>query len=388
VKAAASRSSAVRFIVALGLISLFADVTYEGARSITGPFLGTLGASAAAVGFIAGFGELAGYTLRLVSGFTVDRTRSYWRWTIVGFIVNMGAVPLLAFAHRWEVAALLMVAERAGKAVRTPPRDVMLSQAARITGQGWGFGLHEAMDQTGAFCGPLIVAWTVASTHAYTRGFAVLAIPAALAILSLFTAYFFFPDPSRFEEPRTTALTAEGLPRQFWMYTIAAGLVAAGIADFALIAYHFQHAGVTSPAETPVFYSVAMGIEALAALFFGRLFDTLGIGVVIAGILLTAIASPLVFLGSFYPALAGMALWGAGMGAQNSALRASIAGLVPTERRGSAFGLFNTVYGVLWFVGSAAMGLLYSRSILAVVAFAMTSQLLAVPLIAAARKKS
>lgn len=383
-----TRQSAVRFIVALGLISLLADVTYEGARSITGPYLGSLGASAAVIGLVAGGGELVGYTLRLLSGYAADRTRSYWMLTIGGYAVNLLAVPFLALAHRWEVAAALIVAERAGKAVRTPARDAMLSQASKLTGHGWGFGLHAAMDQVGAFIGPLIVAVTLAQSHQYSRGFAVLAIPALLAIATLFTARAFYPDPARFETIPISAPLATKLPRTFWIYVVAAGLTAAGIADFALVSFHFQKNNITSAAITPVFYSISMGFEAISALVFGRLFDKRGIAVVVVGVIMLALSTPLVFLGSFSVALAGMAIWGVGQGAQQSALRAGIAELVPSERRGSAYGIFNTVYGLLWFVGSATMGLLYGRSILALVGFGMLCQLIAITLLWSVRKKA
>jgi MFS family permease len=382
-----TRANAVRFIVALGLISLLADVTYEGARSITGPFLGSLGASAAVVGTVAGLGELVGYTLRLLFGYAADRTRAYWALTITGYVVNLLAVPFLALAHRWEIAAALIIAERAGKAVRTPARDVMLSQASTLTGRGWGFGLHEAMDQIGAFVGPLVVAVTLAQSHQYTRGFAVLAIPAGLAIATLLTARGFYPDPTRFETEHPAAISTTGYPRTFWIYVAAAGLIAAGIADFALVSFHFQQAHIAAAAVTPVFYSVAMGVEAIAALVFGRLFDKRGIAIVVFGVILLALSTPLVFLGSFYVALAGMAVWGAGQGAQQSALRAGIAELVPSERRGSAYGIFNTVYGLLWFAGSATMGLLYGRSVFALVAFGMVCQLFAIPLLWSVRQR-
>lgn len=383
------RRKAVRFIVALGLISLLADATYEGARSITGPFLGALGASAVLVGFVAGFGELVGYTLRLAFGFAADRTRAYWPLTIVGYIVNLVAVPLLAFAHRWEIAAALIVAERAGKAVRTPARDVMLSQASRLTGRGWGFGLHEAMDQTGAFLGPLLVAATLAGSGLYARGFAVLAIPAGLAIATLIAARLMYPDPGRFEAEHAQAeLETVGLSRTFWLYAAAGGLMAAGIADFALISFHFAKAQVVSSTLIPVFYAIANGVEALAALAFGRLFDKLGVRVVILGAVLLAFASALVFRGSFAMALVGMVLWGAGQGAQRTTLSAGIANLVAPERRGSAYGIFNTVYGMLWFLGSATMGLLYGRSIGALVAFSVLCQAAAIPLLLAARARA
>lgn len=385
--AAASRQSAIRFIVALGTISLFADVTYEGARSINGPFLGMLGASAAIIGIVSGAGELAGYLLRLFSGIAADRTRAYWTLTIAGYIVNLLAVPFMALAGHWGVAAALIIAERAGKAIRTPARDVMLSQASKIVGRGWGFGLHEFMDQLGAFLGPLLVALVLAQTHHYPRAYAVLAIPAGLALASLFTAIKFYPDPSRFEEPKAGGLAPDGLPRAFWIYMAAAGLLAAGFVDFPLIAFHFSKTSLATPAEIPVFYSAAMGVEAITALVFGKLFDRVGMPALILGVLFSAASGPLVFFGSFYAALGGMALWGAGMGAQQSLLRAKIAELVPAERRGAAYGIFNTAYGILWFAGSSAIGILYGRSLDSAVIFAMATQLAAVPLLLIVRRR-
>lgn len=385
---AVSRQSATRFIVALGLISLFADVTYEGARSVNGPFLGMLGAGAAVVGIVSGAGELAGYVLRLFSGVAADRTRAYWALTVAGYSINLLAVPCMALAGHWGVAAALIIAERAGKAIRTPARDVMLSQASLIVGRGWGFGLHEFMDQVGAFLGPLFVALTLKESHLYPRAYALLAIPAALALATLATAIRFYPDPSRFEEHRPAEIAASGLPRAFWIYLAAAGLLAAGFVDFPLIAFHFHRISLASPAEIPLFYATAMGVEALAALAFGKLFDRIGVPALITGVVLSAASSPLVFFGSFYVALGGMALWGAGAGAQQSLLRAKIADLVPAARRGSAYGIFNTAYGILWFLGSSAVGILYARSLAPAAAFAVLAQLAAIPLLWIVRRKA
>jgi MFS family permease len=383
-----SRRSAVRFIVALGTISLLADVTYEGARSINGPFLGMLGAGAAAVGIISGAGELAGYMLRLAGGVTADRTHRYWTLMIAGYAINLFSVPLLAFAGSWGTAAVLMVAERAGKGIRTPARAVMLSQAAHQVGRGWGFGLHEFMDQTGAFLGPLLIAFIVSQSAQYSRAYALLAIPALLAIATLFAAVRFYPDPSRFESRESRpGGAAERLPLAFWIYVAAAGLLGAGFVDFPLIAFHFQKTALTSLPTISVFYAIAMGVEAFAALIFGRLFDRIGMPAVIFGVLLSAASSPLVFFGSFDAALAGMALWGAGMGALQTPLNATIANLVPTSRRGTAYGIFHSVFGGLWFVGSATIGILYAKSLTAAVAFAMIAQLAAIPLFLIVRRR-
>jgi len=382
-----NRRSAMMFVVLMGLVSLFADMTYEGARSITGPFLAMLGASGAVVGTVAGLGELVGYVLRLFSGFLGDRTGKYWTITLIGYAVNMLAVPLLALAGRWETAALLIIAERLGKALRNPVRDAMLSHAASEVGRGMGFGFHEAMDQVGAMLGPLIVAGVLYFQGTYQTGFAVLAIPALLAMGVLVTARTLYPRP-RDLEATLPPLETVGLPRAYWIYLAAMALNAAGYADYPLIAYHFQKTSTVPPDWVPVFYSVAMGVDAVAALLFGRVFDRKGIPVLIVSVVISMFFAPLVFLGDFYGSMLGMALWGVGMGAQESVMRAAVAAMVPADRRGTAYGIFNTGYGVLWFLGSALMGIFYDFSIPALIVFSILAQAASIPLLCLVQRRS
>jgi hypothetical protein len=207
-----SQSAALRFVVLLGVVSLLADITYEGARSLSGPYLNLLGASATVVGITAGFGEFIGYALRLVSGWLTDRTQKYWALTILGYAVNLLAVPLLALAGSWEIAVGLLIAERLGKAIRTPARDVMLSNAAGRLGRGWGFGLHEALDQIGGVSGPLLMAAALYARTDYRTAFGLLLIPALLALAVLVAARFRYSQPEQFE-PRTPKLETRGFPR-------------------------------------------------------------------------------------------------------------------------------------------------------------------------------
>ncbi len=375
-----SKEAALKFIVLMGIVSLFADMTYEGARSITGPYLAVLGASGTTVGVVAGFGEFIGYGLRLVSGIISDRTGRYWTLTILGYAVNLLVVPVLALAGHWEFAAFLIVIERMGKAIRTPARDAMLSHATDKIGRGWGFGLHEAMDQVGAVLGPVIVATFLYLNGGYRAGFAFLLVPALMAMAVLLVSRFLYPHPRDFEA-KTPRLEAAGIQRVFWLYLAGAGFIAAGYADFPLIAYHFEKTSVANENWIPVFYAVAMGVDAISALIFGRLFDRIGVTVLVISSLISMLFAPLVFLGGFYYALSGMVLWGIGMGAQESVMRASIAEMVPADRRGSAYGIFNTGFGVSWFLGSALMGILYDMSIPALIAFSMVMQLLSIPLL-------
>lgn len=381
-----SKGAALKFVILLGVVSLFADMTYEGARSITGPYLAILGASGTIVGIVAGFGELIGYSLRLVSGYISDRTGKYWAITLFGYGINLLAVPLLALAGRWEIAALLMIAERMGKAIRTPARDAMLSHATAKMGRGWGFGLHEALDQIGAMLGPLIVAGVLYFKGGYQMSFGVLLVPALLALSVLAVARLLYPRPRAFEAG-AVKLESKVFPKVFWLYLAAVVLIAAGYVDFPLIAYHFKRASIVSDDWIPIFYAIAMGVDALAALLFGRLFDRIGISILIAAALISSIFAPLVFLGGFYFALLGMALWGVGMGAQESIMRAAIAGMVSMDRRGSAYGIFNAGYGVFWFLGSALMGILYDISIPSLIVFSVVAQLASVPLLLLVRKE-
>jgi MFS family permease len=370
------RSKALRFVVFVGVVSMLADMTYEGARGITGPFLAVLGASGAAVGIVAGFGELVGYALRLLSGYIADRSGRYWLLTFVGYAVNLLAVPLLALAGNWQAAAVLIVLERAGKALRTPARDAMLSHATSVTGHGWGFGLHEALDQIGAVLGPLAVAAVLYFREGYQTAFAALLVPALLALTVLAAARIQYPRPRDLER-LAPALEPRGLRGAYWLYLAGVGLLAAGYADFPLIAYHFEKTGTVSDQWIPLFYATAMGVDGLAALAFGYLLDRRGIAVLALSTALAAPFAPLAFLGGFTAALGGAVLWGIGMGAQESVLRAAVARMAPSNRRTTAYGILNLNFGVCWFLGSALMGRLYDVSIAALVAFSVATQLAA-----------
>ncbi len=383
----AKPSVAMTFVILLGLVSLFADMTYEGARSVTGPYLAMLGASATVVGVAVGFGELVGYALRLVSGYLSDRTEKYWLITIAGYVINLLAVPLLALVGAWQIAALFIVAERAGKAIRTPARDAMLSHATREMGRGWGFGLHEAMDQIGALLGPLLVAGALYVRHEYRTGFALLLVPAALALAVLVSARLLYPHP-RDLEVGVPQLDTHGLPRAYWLYLAAVALVAAGFADWALVAYHFEKHLIVPAEGIPLFYAAGMVADAVAALVFGRWFDRAGIAVLMGATLLSLFFAPLVFLGGAALAFLGVLLWGVGMGAHESIMRAAVAGMAPARRRGSAYGIFNTGYGIAWFLGSALMGALYDRSLPALIAFSVVMQLAALPVFYAVMKQT
>lgn len=368
------RKSAFRFIVALGFVSLFADMTYEGAHSVIGPLLKDLGASATQVGIIAGLGEMIAASLRYFSGRLADRTRAYWTITTLGYFLNLVVVPGLAYAGSWQAAALLVIAERTGKSLRGPARDVLLSEATEVVGHGKGFGLHTAMDQTGAVLGPLLVASAVARTHHFGPAFLWLAVPAVGAFIALIFARW--AQPNRATPPPPPPARIE-LPKVFWIYVAAASLIALGFVDFPLLAFHFQNNSVTRPEVIPLLYAAAMGVTGLTALVFGRLFDHYGIKVIVAGILISLLALPFGFLMSGIGVYLSVVCWAIGLGAQSATLRSGISQVVSMNKRGTAFGAFNAAYGVLWFLGSVTMGVLYDYSLVALVGFGIITQLAA-----------
>jgi MFS family permease len=370
----------------MGIVNLFADMTYEGGGSINGPFLGKLGASAAAIGIVAGFGEFLGYAIRLPAGYLSDKTGKVWLLTFVGYTINLFAVPALALAGNWPLAALCVIAERVGRAIRKPTVESMLSYATGKMGKGWVYGLNTALDETGAALGPLVVALVLflKGQENFRTAYATLLVSTLLALGALTIARRTFPQPSQLEHRRAT--TAEGFSAAYWLYMAAGACLAAGLMSFELVSYHLSKTGVVTMYWIPIFLAISSGVGALASLAFGKLFDRVGLPIVIVAVLLSSLFAPLVFLGGFWVALGGLILWGFGYATQDTLLKAVVAGLLPEGKRSLAFGLFYTGYGVGWLIGSTTTGLLYAHSIPAVIAFSIGMQLLAVPLFLLARR--
>lgn len=359
------KSAALQLVLLLGLVSALGDITYESARSVSGPYLAMLGAGASMIGLVSGLGEFAGYALRLLSGYAADRTRAYWLGTFIGYGLLV-SIPLLALANRWEVAALLLILERVGKAVRSPSRDAILSHATKQVGRGWGFALHEALDQIGAVIGPLILTAVFLLKGDYRNGFTVLWIPVALTLLVLIIAWRRAPAPELLERSTDPELGRKGndgkLGRSFWAYAAFTFLSVAGFAGFPLIAYHLVAQNVVPQAQIPILYAVAMGVDAGAALLVGKAYDRTGL-ISLAIIPMLTVTMPLLAFSNGYAlAVGGIILWGITIAVHETTLRAAIADLTASAHRGLAYGLFNTLYGAAWFAGNAIIGWLYGLS--------------------------
>lgn len=370
----------------MSVVSLFADMTYEGARSVTGPFFAFLGASGAVVGFVAGFGELLGFGLRYVSGVTADRTGKYWWTALAGYAVNVLAVPALAFARAVPGAAALVVGERVGRGIRKPASNALISYAGSELGHGWVFGFREAMDQTGAAIGPVVVALVLFYHGGFARAFGVLFVPAVLAMIVLMIAWRRFPVPQHLE---TKPIEISGRHRRsFWIYAIAGSCLGAGFADFALISYHLSKSHLFALGIIPILYAGAMLMGAIGSPLLGKAYDRYGNPVLVAAFAASALFAPLSFLGTAWMAIAGVLLWGFGMAAQDTLFPAAIVQLAASERRATALGTFDAIYGIAWFAGSTIMGLLYDRSFVALVAFSLVLQAGGLPLLLIAGRKT
>jgi len=380
-----TRSHVLRFVVLFGIVNLFADLTYEGGRSVTGPFLGQLGATAAIVSIVSGVAEFLGYAIRSVSGLLADRTRRYWPFAFAGYAVNMFAVPALALAGSWPAAAALIAAERTGRAIRRPIVQGMLSHAKDTLGGGLVFGINESLDAAGATIGPLVVAWMMGPHANYRRGFASLLVSAVLCLGVLTLVRRRYPHPQTFEAGPSGA---SRFPASYWLLLAAAAAIGFGFVDFALIAFHLVRTGTLDAGMIPVAYAAAMGVGAIGDFWMGRFFDRLGWPLLVAVFAIGAWCTPLLLLGTPRLAFAGAALWGFSKGAQDTLFKPAIAPLVTASRRTTAFGVFDTGFGMSWLAGSIAFGLLYDRSLNTLVIVSVAAQLLSLPLFMLARLRS
>ena len=371
------------FVLCFGLVSLFADMVYEGARSIIGPYLATLGASATVVGVVAGAGEFIGYGLRVVSGYLVQRGGHYWAWTITGYALTVLSVPLIGATNAIAPALLLYGTERLGKAVRSPAKDTLLSHASTRTGRGTAFGVHQGMDQVGAMAGPLLLAAVLSHKAGdYRMAFGVLIVPGVLVLGLLLWLRHRVPDPASYEldaAPREVAPSAPHssragsagrdhgshrvpLPPLLWEYIGAIGLLSLGIASFPLLAFHAQTQGLLSAAQVPLLFALAMLVDGVSGLLMGRFYDRRGPRTLLVVPFAAGVAA-IAFTMNPTLVWVGVAVWGVVNGVLDSTVKAVVTELVAPGARAVAFGWLALVRGLALLVAGVALGLAYDRSI-------------------------
>lgn len=401
-------SQAMLFIILFGIVSLFSDMTHEGASSIRGAYLSLLGASAATIGFVSGLGELIGYSMRYVFGKLTDKTKQYWPMTIAGYVLDIAAVPALALLdeHGWIAACALLIIQRMGKAIKKPAKDTIMSFAASQEGVGKSFGIQEVLDQIGAFLGPVLLYLVMlfktdgTTFEIYSTCFAVLAIPGAITLVLLIITRCKFPNPEHFE-PEPKEYIPFKLKKEFILYIAGISLFAFGFIDYSIIIMHVSRSysqlsaglsetsSLVSTGTLPLLYAGAMLVDAVAALIFGLMYDKKGVKALVWSTLISAPFAVFVFAFDSVPMLLiGVALWGVGMGAQESILKAAVTRMVPKASRATGYGIFECSFGVFWFLGSWLMGVLYDVSIPVMTTVSVVAQLAAIPLYIASSKLS
>jgi MFS family permease len=380
-----------RVVAWFGVVSLAADMVYEGARSVTGPYLASLGASALVVGLVTGAGEAAALGFRLFSGPLADRSGRYWSWTVAGYAMTVVCVPLMAVAPfvgaaGAAVASVLVVLERTGKAVRSPSKSVLLADAARTVGRGRGFAVHKALDQVGAFAGPLLVAGLLALTGATWPGLAALAIPGVVAMTLLLRLRVALTAPLAMTGPRPHVddVPDGPLPRSFHLLTVSCALATFGLLTFGVLSFHLVQDGLLDVAWVPVVYAAAMGVEAVSALATGFVFDRIGGRTLLVLPLLVGLVPFLAFSSTAAVAVAGILVWGLATGILDSTVKALVAETVPRSRLGTAYGAFAAVQGVAALAGGGVAGWLYAHGRLPIVTVVGVAQLAALVLLVSA----
>lgn len=376
------KQQALLFLLLIGIISMLSDFTHEGARSIYGPYLGLLGASALVISIVSGLGEFIGQALRIVTGMIADRTKKYWTMMILGYSINLLVIPLLMFVSKdiWFVAIILILLERVGKGIRAPAKSALTSFTTADIGLGKAFALQEAMDQLGAFLGPLFVFLVLqlnsgSEFNGYQLAFGLLGIFAILTIVIIVIAKSKYPNPDQMDVSKGQ----QGFKgnKYFLIYIVAVMLLAMGFIDYPVLAFHISRESIITASYIPLLYALAMGVDALAAVFFGYYYDKVGVLSLIISVIFGILIAPVFFLvDGVVGILLGVILWGIAMGAQESILKAVIASLVSKDKRATAYGIFYTAFGLAWFLGSTLIGLIYERSIVGVVLFSSVFELL------------
>jgi MFS family permease len=365
----------------LGMVSLFADMAYEGGGSVTGSYMELLGASALLTGLLS-VPDFLSYFSRLVGGWVASRSASsivYWGLVFIGYVANF-SMPLLALAGRPELVILLVFVERIGKGLRGPVRDVILSEVTKGMGRGKGFGLHEVMDQTGAIIGPLCVGYALyVSNNNYSYAFSILTIPVILSLICLSIAAALYP---KVEAAGGGSGGKSVLGRVFWIYAISSSLMMFGFMQWrSIISYYFRDVGIIPDYYIALLYTLAMGVDAIVALPMGLAYDRYGLKVISVAPVAALLIPAMILSNNIFTYVLAASLWGIFMGAYETIMRAAVADLVGAESRAYAYGVYSFLSGVSWMIGTVIMAYLLETFSFGIIVLSLASEGLALILL-------
>jgi len=364
----------------LGLVSLFADIVYEGGRSISGAYLVEISAPALAAALI-GVGEFLGLVFRLISGYIATAHHSprvLWGSTLLGYVITALSIPLIAFAPTWQIVVFLYIIDRVGKGLRAPTRDVILAEVSEGIGLGKGFGIHELLDQLGAFTGPLLVSILLA-LHGYRVAYIALLAPGLISVLLVTSAWSLYPTPRSVPVSSKSQISFRGYPRRFWIYIAATSILALGFMHWSIASYYLKTRGVISDVEIGLIYAVAMLVDAIIAIPLGVFFDRIGLRVLMGIPLLLPVFTVLLVYGPRELVYLSAIPWGIIMCSEESIMRASIALLVEPSKRPLAYGVFGLLFGLTWALGGYIYVALFVNP-LYIVSYALITSLISLHL--------
>lgn len=348
-------------------------MVYESARGANSQYFNLLNISAYQVGLVFGIGEFLGYFLRLLAGVLSDKSGKHWLFIFVGYGM-LSVVPFMGFTMDWNTLIVLILMERIGKSLRNPAKDTILSEVAENqVGTGFAFGLQEALDQIGAFTGPLIftLVFFIADKNGiqeYRLGYKLLFIPFVLLMIFVAYAYRKIKMDNLADTSKPKEFRSEKVQPVLWIYTAFTFFCTLGFVNFSIIGYHLKANNLMSDGNITLLYSGAMAVDAVTALLIGKTYDYMkkktgiktGGLAVLAAVPFITLLLPFLAMSSSIPLIViGMVIFGIVMGTHETVMRSAIADITPFYKRGTGFGIFNTGYGLALLIGSALMGFLY-----------------------------
>jgi MFS family permease len=354
----------MRNVTALGLVSFFTDFSTEMVLGVLPLFvISTLGASRAILGVIEGSAELTSYAFRMVSGSLSDKVGKRKVFVLAGYAASTASKPFFAAATGWAEAFLVRTGDRVGKGLRTAPRDALIADSVPESKAGRAFGIHRTIDQVGAIVGP-VAAFALLQVMNIRGIFLVSLIPGAIALLILIV---FVREVVVKRRANTTMLSNIGSlvkkNRPFLLLLIISGLFSLGAFNFSFILLRASDLGVQKD-MVPLVYAVINVAHAAIGIPSGILADRIGkekMLVIGYGVFATSAILMITLSGNVLYAYVIAVVFGLYAGISETVQRAVVPRFVPSELRGTAFGLFNLVIGGCFFVSNVVFGFLWDN---------------------------
>lgn len=356
-----------RNVWATGLTSFFTDISSEMVLNILPLFMANvLGVRTSVIGLIEGVAEATSSLLKVFSGWFSDRLRARKGLAVAGYALSAFSKPFFYFANSWGLVAAVRWADRVGKGIRTAPRDALVADSVREENRGLAFGFHRAADTAGALVGilvALLVVWLAQrgaaqlSRTTFQTVVLISIIPAFLGVLALALGAQDVPVKGAAERPR---ITFRGLGRRFALFMLIVGLFDLGNSSDAFLILRAQERGLNVVGVLGMLATFNL-IYTLVSTPAGSLSDRIGRKRLIVGgwLVYGAIYLGVALARTGWQVWLLYALYGVYYGMAYGTAKAMVADIVPQHLRGTAYGTYNAVLGILDFPASLIAGVLW-----------------------------